>query len=177
MSSTDEWTGILDDGEEIIWQGRPDGAIALRPASLFQAAFGLFFSGFALFWMLGAFKSGGSSWMFGLLHFSVGLGIIFHAVFWSSYVRRNSWYTLTDRRALIGTRLPLLGRKLKSYPLTGSTPLELVDGQPASVFFAERTKRGENGSTTVAVGFERIAEGREVYRMMRDVQARASERK
>ncbi|MEX0302823.1 MAG: aspartate carbamoyltransferase catalytic subunit [Leisingera sp.] len=177
MNSTDSWAGILDDGEDIIWQGRPEGGISMRPFSIFEAVFGLFFAGFALFWMTQAAKAGGSFWMFGLLHFSVGVGIVFHAVLWSAFVRRNSWYTLTNRRAFIATSLPLMGRRLKSYPLTGDTPLELVDGQPASVFFAERTKRGKNGSYTVPVGFERIAEGREVYRMMREIQAEALKRK
>jgi hypothetical protein len=114
--------------------------------------------------------------MFGLLHFSVGLGIVLHAVFWSAYVRRNSHYSLTDRRAFIASDLLLLGRRLKSYPITRDTPLELVDGTLSNLYFASKSRSGKNGSThTTPVGFERISDGREVYRMMRDIQSRSSQ--
>lgn len=167
------WDGILDDGERILWQGRPDGAITLRAQNLIVMVFGLVFAGFALFWMIMASQTGGLFWMFGLVHFSVGAGIVFGAVGWNAFRRRRSWYTLTDRRAFVATDLPLMGRRLKSYPITADTVLVFEDGPLATVNFASATRRGKSGTYQVPVGFERIAEGREVYRMMRDIQARA----
>lgn len=176
MTARDPWNGILDEGESILWQGRPDGAIALRPSNLFTLLFGCVFAGFALFWMKGAMQAGGNFWAFGLLHFSVGIGIVIQALFWDAFRRRRSWYTLTDRRAFIATDIPVMGRGLKSYPITRDTTLELIDRTPPSVIFATRTKRTKNGSQEIPVGFERISEGREVYRQMRDIQTQASDR-
>lgn len=173
MTASTTWEHILDDDERILWQGKPDGAIVLHPRNIFGLLFGLFFSGFALFWMIGAAQGGGLFWMFGLLHFAVGLGIVFGAVGWGAFKRRRSWYTLTDRRAFIATSLPLRGNGLKSYPIGAGTQLELVDGPLATVNFHTETKRGENGSYEVPVGFERIADGQKVFRLMRDIQIEA----
>ncbi len=173
MTMNAGWESILDPGENIVWQGRPDGAVTLRPRNIMMLVFGLFFAGFALFWMLMAAQSGGGFWMFGLIHFAVGAGIIYAAVFWGAFKRRRSWYTLTDRRAMIATDLPLVGKRLKSWPITASSVLELEQGPPDTVNFAETVKRTRNGSRVVPIGFERIEAAREVYRMMRDIQARA----
>jgi len=172
MSTTDQWAGILDRDENIIWQGRPDGGFAVKIPNILMAIFGLFFAGFALFWMAIAFKANGWFWMFGLLHFSVGLGLVLYALFWPTYKRRHSWYTLTNRRALIAAKVPLKGKSLKSYPITTNSSLELIDGELASVNFAEEIKSGKNGSYTVPIGFERLTDGREVYRLMRKIQAK-----
>ncbi len=176
MSTPTGWEGILDPGENIIWQGRPDGAIVLKPRNILTLIFGLFFAGFALFWMVMAASAGGGFWMFGLIHFTVGLGIIASAVFVGPYKRRHSWYTLTDRRAIIASDMPLLGKKLKSWPITATSVLDLTQGPPDTVNFAEKTKRSKNGSYQVPIGFERIEDGREVYRMMRDIQTNAAAR-
>lgn len=170
---SDPWAGILDEGERILWQGRPDGGIALRPRNIAMAAFGLFFAGFALFWMIMAAQAGGGFWMFGLIHFTVGAGIVASALFWDAFRRRRSWYTLTDRRAFIATDLPLMGKRLRSWPITADMGLDFVDGPLQTVNFATETRRGKNGPRTRTFGFERIADGREVYRMMRDIQTRA----
>ncbi|MCF6233181.1 MAG: aspartate carbamoyltransferase catalytic subunit [Rhodobacteraceae bacterium] len=176
MSIPQGWESILDANEKILWQGRPDGAVTLRPRNILMLIFGLFFAGFALFWMVMAFSAGGGFWMFGLIHFSVGVGIVFSAVFWGAFKRQRSWYTLTDHRAIIASDLPLIGKRLKSWPITAESVLELEQGPPDTVNFAEKIKRGKNGSYTVSIGFERIESGQDVYRLLRDVQANAGAR-
>ncbi|TLP69129.1 aspartate carbamoyltransferase catalytic subunit [Parasedimentitalea maritima] len=172
MNETDQWVGILDDDEKILWQGRPDGGVSIKIQNILMAIFGTVFAGFALFWMIIASKGGGDFWLFGLLHFSVGLALVLYSLFWSTFRRRRSWYTLTDRRAFIAINLPLRGKSLKSYPIASSSPLELIDGNLSSVNFAEEVKSGKNGSYTVSIGFERLTDGREVYRLMRDIQTK-----
>ena len=167
------WDGILDADERILWQGRPDGTVSLRPGNLALLAFGLFFAGFALIWMILASQGGGGFWMFGLIHFSVGIGIIWAALFWAAYRRRRSWYTLTDRRAFIASNLPLVGKRLKSWPITAASTLELDDSTPGSVNFAMERRRGKNGHYMATIGFERIPEAKQVYRLMRDIQTGA----
>jgi len=168
------WEGILDDGETILWQGHPDSGLELRPGNLIAFLFGLAFAGFALFWMVMASRAGGVFWMFGLIHFLVGLGLAFGAVFWTALRRRHTWYTLTDKRAFIAVDMPFFGRNLKSFPITATTVLEYNDAKPPSVMFNHEMRRGRNGTYRVAVGFERIADGAEVYGLMRKVQKGAA---
>lgn len=169
--SVSGWESILDKGEKVLWQGRPDGAIRMKVANIMTFGFGLVFAGFALFWMIMAAQAGGSFWMFGLIHFSVGIGLSFGSIFWSAYKRRNSWYTLTDRRAFIAVDIPLKGRTLKSYPIDSSTQVEYTQGALSTITFHEETKRGNKGRTySVKVGFEYIKDGDAVYRFIRDMQ-------
>lgn len=170
MTIPQGWQGILDEGERILWQGRPDGAVVWKPAHYVISLFGLAFAGFALFWMIMAAQAGGFFWMFGLLHFFVGLALAGGGPFGSAYLRRHSWYTLTDRRAFIASDVPMMGRRLKSYPIDADSRLELAEGDPGSVYFATRRRRTKNGSYRVPVGFERIEDARGVYRMIRDIQ-------
>jgi hypothetical protein len=170
------WGGILDAGERILWQGRPDQGFHLEITRLPLAVFGLFFAGFALFWMVMAAQAGGVFWMFGLLHFSVGVGLAFSALAWGTLKRRATWYTLTDRRAFIATRLPLRGKRLDSYTITPDTRLSLRDGSPGSVLFGREERRGNKGRVyTVDIGFERIDDAGSAFEILRDIQRRAEQ--
>lgn len=171
MSTPQGWQSILDEGESILWQGRPNGRITFKASYIVSFIFGLFFAGFALFWMTMASRAGGGFWMFGLIHFSVGLGIAFLPPFWAAFSRRHTWYTLTDRRAFIATDKPFIGRKLKSYPIDEDTPIEFTPGDFATIEFAHEVRRTKNnGTRRISIGFERIAEGDAVYRLIRDIQ-------
>lgn len=165
------WEGILDEDEQIVWQGRPDPAFHVGFGSLFIALFGLVFAGFAVFWMVMASQAGGGFWMFGLIHFSIGAALVFNAVFGETIRRRGTWYTLTTRRAFIATNLPFKGKKLKNYAITGMTPLVFFAGPLATIHFAKEVRRGSKGNRfTVPVGFERIEDGETVYKAFRKVQ-------
>ncbi len=170
--SHDPWAGLLDEDETILWQGRPDGAVTFSVTNIPASLFGLAFAGFALFWMIMAAQAGGFFWMFGLIHFSVGLALAGGPVFWDAFRRRHSWYTLTDRRAFIATDMPIRGKRLESYPIGPTTELSLVDDPLSTVYFAAGLRRGANGKKRHAkIGFERIEAGREVFRMIRDIQS------
>jgi hypothetical protein len=132
--------------------------------------FGLVFAGFALFWMMMASQAGGIFWMFGLIHFSVGLGIMVGGPIISVYKRRHCYYSLTSRRAFIATDSPLLGRSLDSYPITADSPISFSEGTLSDVHFASRQVRVKNGHRTVAIGFDRIENGRKVLSLIRQVQ-------
>ena len=171
MTDRSGWEGILDADERILWQGRPDGRIALSARHIPLVLFGTAFAGFALFWMIMAGFAGGFFWMFGLIHFSVGAGLVVGPPLFSAYRRQRTWYTLTDRRAFIASDLPVTGRKFKFYLIEEDTRLDFVDGDPSSVHFAEAVRRGRNSAYRVPVGFERIENGREVYSLIRKVQS------
>ena len=165
------WEGILDPGERIVWQGRPDQGFNIAASDIGSAVFALFFTGFAVFWMSRAAEMGGAFWMFGLIHFSVGLGLVWKSVFGPTRRRRRTWYTLTDRRAFIATDTAKTGRALKSYPITPETRITYKDGPPATIHFArERHKTSKGRSYISRIGFERIADGQNVLALLRKAQ-------
>ncbi len=170
MTAPTGWKDIFEADEKIVWQGVPDGGVHIGRRHIPMMAFGAVFAGFALFWMIGAASTGGSFWMFGLLHFTIGLLLALAPIYWDPYRRRHTWYTLTNKRAYIATDLPLLGRQLKSYPITRNMPLELDENDVPTVYFAEEWKRRKNGSYRHKIGFERISDGLKVYGLLRDLQ-------
>ncbi|MCR8726606.1 aspartate carbamoyltransferase catalytic subunit [Frigidibacter sp. ROC022] len=190
------WDDILDPGERILWQGRPRGGVIWTDLLSVQSVFGLFFAGFAVFWVLGAASiTGGFHRMsgpdvfrffplFGLPFVAVGLYMVVGRLFWDAYLRGRTWYTLSDRTAYIATDT-LRGRKLERYPIEPDTRLILNDGEIGNLWFAERvvhraggytgtgsSRRYRGPRTTVhPVGFRRIESPRRVFALMRDAQA------
>ncbi len=195
MADPAGWEGILGEGETILWQGRPDSAVIWSDVISAQSAFGVVFAGFATFWVVMAAAIGGAGPavfdlfpLFGLPFVAVGLWMVVGRLLWDAFLRRGTWYTLTDRAAYIATS-PLGRRALKSYPLA-QMKLSLDDGSPGSVWFAERvvTRSGSwSGSGddrtwqparswTVPVGFVRIADARRVYAQLRGLVDRTTGR-
>ncbi len=184
------WEGILEPGERILWQGAPDPRPRLTPGNLITALFGLVFAGFAVFWMLAALGAG-AGWgaLFGLPHLAIGAGLAWWAVWGRVFRLRRSFYTLTDRRAFIATRWPLLGRRLEIWPIEPGAPITYVppeDGRPGSVFFATRTvvrshhdpdERGPWLRRSIErrpVGFEDIPDAEKVLGLIRRIQEGAA---
>lgn len=166
-----DWAGILDPGETIVWQGRPVPQLRLEFRSPFEPLFFTFFTGFSVFWMVMASRAGGLFWTFGLLFFVVGAYSLFGQHFWKRHIRARTFYTLTNRRALIAT-VVLGKRRLKSYPIRKDTVVELADGWPGSVFFAtEVTKDNDGDVTRTPIGFELVEECRSVYARIREIQS------
>lgn len=165
-----EWNGLLDSDETIQWQGSPDSAFHIGIAELGAAVFGTVFAGFALFWMIGASQAGGGFWMFGLIHFTVGVAMVLGALFWGTWRRRHTFYTLTNKRAFIATDLPFKGRALASYPITADTPLKFDLGDLTTIHFAQEERQRKGRTIRQDVGFERIADGQSVVSLIRKVQ-------
>ena len=127
------WDGILDAGEEILWQGSP----------------------FLLGW------------------------------FWTEAKRqRNAYYTRTTRAAHIGVE-DKGTRSLEQYEIGLQNPISLEEGAwgQSGLRVSHITARGlwrgylRGGATTsqMRVGFERLANARKVYAMMRKVQIARAE--
>ncbi|MDV7141318.1 aspartate carbamoyltransferase catalytic subunit [Tropicimonas sp. TH_r6] len=163
------WDGILEPGERVLWQGRPSGDISWAGLKPKKVLFGVIFSSFALFWTVKAITMPVEAPLpVRLLVPLVGLTLLFKGAklagadrIWRAITRRSSRYTLTDRRAFIAT--DLFGRrKLRSWPITAETVIDLVDGTRSSLFFARE------GSERI--GFEMIEDGRAVLSLMRTLQ-------
>lgn len=170
MSALEDWDSILGKDERIIWQGRPSPKFKFHPRMIFFVLFGLFFAGFALVWMGLTATAGGFIWMIGIVHFSVGIGLVISTLFKPSYTRRRTWYTLSNKRGYIATALPFVGRKLRSYAIGPGTGIEFAQGNPPSIHFGTRAVRRNNRTVQEPHGFEYIADAPEVMRLIRDLQ-------
>lgn len=165
-----DWKHHLQSGEEILWQGRPDGAFVIEATNLKSAVFNIFLIGFAVFWMAGAAESGGTFWMFGLLIFFIGLARLANSPLGGTFRRRQTWHTLTNRRAFIATNFPLKGRGLKSDPITPDLPIDYVDGTRPTIYFASETKHSKDLTYERSIGFERIEDAPRVLEHIRKIQ-------
>ncbi|TKW67270.1 MAG: aspartate carbamoyltransferase catalytic subunit [Paracoccus denitrificans] len=167
-SSHPGWQGILDADEQILWQGQPDQRFRVEFESLREVLPGLLFVTFALFWMVQAAQASWFFAMFGLIFVVIGLRQIFQPVLWSAYLRTRSWYTLTDRRAIVATDVPFKGRRLTSYPIDHATLVEYAAGDPPSILFGpDRGKRSERP------GFRYISDSDTVMGLIRGIQQRS----
>ena len=165
------WEGILDADETILWQGGPRPEVKFE-GPVMGAVMGLVFMGFSIFWMKMAMRAPGPFWMFGLIFFFAGFynGIGVH--FWKAYLRSQTFYTLSSKRAFVATAHPFKGRRLKSYPITANAVLSWDGMEPGTVVFAQEARNREDALNKTDVGFEQIEGGREVFRLMREVQTK-----
>lgn len=172
-TTSDGWDGILAEGERILWQGRPRFSLVPDKGQVLLALFGLAFAGFAAIWMALASMGPGNFWMFGLLHFTIGVMLFVFALFFAGWRRRHTWYTLTDRRAFIATDMPFRGRTLKSWKIDGETDIDYRPGKRAMLHFASDFRQTKSGTRAVPIGFERISDGDTVRDLMLGIRDRA----
>ena len=162
------WGPYLDNGETIIWQGRPATGIRVRPKQIGMSVFGVFFFGFAVFWTYSAAQSSLLFASFGAPFLTVGAYLLFGQYIWDAYARGLTVYALSNRRAFIAKRA--LGRSIKTYPITATSSIEYQPGEEAHLYFASQQVRTKNGYTTHKIGFEFIQDGQKVYNVIRDIQ-------
>lgn len=174
------WDGILTDDEYIILQGRPDTRFTLSDINMSQVIIGIIGAAMSGLWMLVMWAGGAFIAVYGLLPLATCMLVIVGAPIVAMRERRQTWYTLTNKRAFIAIDRRLQRRTLHDTTLTPDTPITFVDGPLASLYFAARgdqfwarTRSGRTQSTdgmTAAIGFERIADGRAVLQLVRQVQ-------
>ena len=181
MDGGDSWEGILDQGEVIIWQGRPEKGVVWSDLLSFDTLFGLFFGGFALAWIVIAVSNVArtSSAMvhlfplFGVPFLLVGLYLAFGRLLWDEYKRRCTYYSLSNRSAYVACTCFGI-RQLERHPILPQHIVTLEDNTPGSVLFKKAKQRDSDfaGLTdgSIPVGFLRINDARAVYRMVRDIQ-------
>ena len=175
MISDSQLSQELDSDEKLLWSGRPSPSDAASRGCV-TSIFGLFFTGFALFWMSGAFwitRQGprdfgppGSSLfpLFGLIFVFVGLAMVFAPLF-NSNKASQTIYAVTDRRLLI-----LEGSGAQTFLPSELERLERRGGENGrgDVIFARELRRGAKGRAyTHEIGFFGIENPREVERLIR----------
>lgn len=169
MTEHPGWQGILDDDERILWQGRPEPGLRIGASDLRDALPALFALAFLLFWLTMALSVGGG-FMFivvGLIAFCSVTYKLFRALFLPAWGRARSWYTLTDRRAIVASDIPFQGRRLVSYQLDAGSMLEYVAGDPPSILFGPVV-----GDPRDRPGFRFIKDADQVMALLRRIQRR-----
>lgn len=165
---SDPWEDILEAGEEILWQGRPDPVFAITREDIIPLVFGLIFSGFALLWMAIAASAGAFFWMFGLIHFSAGLAMTAYAALRDTLARRYSYYTLTSRRAIIGLSYPWRKPSLRKFRITQKT--KITTDHEHTVTFGPPGRSKRHPLPTRAPQFTRIDDVEKLYHLMLQIQ-------
>ncbi len=172
MPAHSGWAGQLEDDERILWQGRPDGRLRLGLSSLGKSVQGAVLLAIALFLANVTFEMtlGEGLWHWVLPALSIpvaliGLYLLVGQYIWDTLRRRRTWYTLTDRRAIVARQL--FGSKLAEYPIDAKTRLEFQERRRGlgTIWFTGN-RRGRNRRA----GFEMIGDARRVHKMMRFIQ-------
>jgi hypothetical protein len=177
-------TSQLDSGERLLWAGSPapgSAALGALPVTLF----GIPFTGFAAFWIWGAYTAtrgtakAAGPWMlfplFGVPFLLVGLAMLLAPV--GAYLGALSTvYAVTDRRAFIVSGRRTRGvRSFAPEDIGEITRFERADGH-GSVFFGSRAFTSSRGlQRRTREGFVGIPEVRHVEQLIRDhLQQRAA---
>jgi len=158
-------------GEKLLWKGAPEPGLKFRPRDIFLTAFGLFFFGFAVFWMCMAhyaFEAPIYFTLFGIPFVVVGAYISVGRYFWEAYKRGRTAYTLTDKRAII--RVNTFGQSQKTVALNSLQEVKLEefgDSSGTIVFGRDiTTGYGEDRSTSYAPRFEFVEDAARVYQLV-----------
>ena len=107
MSSND-WKAepsIVMPGEKVLWQSKPERGPFILSGVGGGSIFGLFFLGFAIFWVLTAAGAGApvEFWSFGMIFVFIGLFLVFGIPITQLLRYRNTLYTITDNRIITQT--------------------------------------------------------------------------
>ena len=177
-----DWQGLLAQDEVLLWQGRPQVRYDWTLLIHKNTPKGLFIALFAAAWIGLALSVTGDNeapllmrFLFHLIGLPIlwkGLQTAFGPSVRSYHRLKGSTYSLTNRSAFIATSIGGK-RQLERFDLhDGTLTPSLEEGDPGSVWFITRSKPDGTwqigASATEQIGFERIPEARQVYRMMLD---------
>lgn len=164
------WSDYLDEGEEILWQGRPDQSVAL--ALDFPVVWSLVGAFFLCVLAVAISQGNLSATVLSMLTFLALVVLV--CLLTDTFRRRSTWYTLTSRRAFIATNYPIVGKRIASYRITPEMVVEFQPRAPASIFFAEEWRDYGRERELVKVGFRRLVDGHKVYRLIQDIQMKGA---
>lgn len=172
MTGPPNLAGGLEEGEEILWQGRPDGAVVFE--GTFGSRFGaVVFLAFSTFWTVKAWEAPGIFRVFGAVFIGLALNDLAGKFLWRAFLRRRTIYTLTNRRALLEVDHPLNGKRLQSYPITDDMELSYDGREPGMITFEEAIRKGPSNWSLRPVSFQRVTGAKRVYTLFAQVKANA----
>lgn len=199
---TSGWQEYLSQDETILWQGRPATGISWRGGAMGTVVIGAVMLAFITFglWDTWRYRDGSDPFTFGdalgvLVFAGIAALVMLSGPVGLHLVRLGTWYTLTNRRAIIAHWPTLFGvtvyRGLDCYPITEVAVAKSDVQGLMTAHFSRMDQRhtfvaGDGWRKTSAeysrtdhtrrahnhpVGFERIADAAQVAELCRNVQA------
>lgn len=173
MTPDEQWADILEDGEEILWQGQPDPGWHVDPTRKKSFRFSILFSVISALIFVPFFFSG--EWpvyIFGAFFGGISLLLLASDTYFPARTRRYTFYTLTNKRAILGIAKPNKEPTLKFYELTGTGKYTHLPGKIGSIVFDRQYQgtRINDRKQYYAVGFMHFAESEKVWDMVQDLQ-------
>ena len=177
----DTWEDYFQPGETLLWEGAPKPGLYGMPKLIGLALFGLPFlvigTGICV---AGLTMLLGPSWMdlgiglfmaaFSIPFAGLGAFLVFGQWIAAMQAHRRIRYALSTRCAYIAQSW--WTHKIESYPILKSTSIGLEKGRRAdTVWFHVRAEKDSDGDqSTTRIGFDNIADGDGVYRILRNIQ-------
>jgi len=167
-----------------VWTGVPKQGLLLRPVDAFMIPFSMLWGGFALFWESSVWQRGAPLFfvLWGIPFVLVAIYITVGRFFADARVRANTFYGLTDRRAIIMSGMWL--RATTSLPLrvltdisveersNGTGTIHLGRQQPFAAWYAGMQWPGMAKYQTPS--FDQIPDVRRVYAQFMETQRSAA---
>lgn len=170
-------------GESLLWSGRPRQGIAFNRSDIVLIPFSILWTGFAVFWVLGASSAGAPAafWSFGLIFVVVGLYTVLGRFFVDALQRGRTYYGVTSDRIVIVSES--LGRRVKSLNLRTLTDVTFTTtaggrgtitfGAMNSAFSAFGGAYWPGSSRFQPPSFVLDSGTQQIYGIIRDAQKRA----
>ena len=137
----------LVEGEQILWQGRPEPGNIITRRDIVMVPFGIMWLGFSLFWETAAVKSG-AHWFFplwGLPFIAVGLYLLFGRWIHTAYLRDKTFYVVTSKKIMIKQ-----GSRISMHDGRDLPPMDIEihkNGNGTILFVTEVYRRGRRHRT------------------------------
>jgi hypothetical protein len=170
---------LLGSGERLLWAGRPGQGIRFRGSDSAAIPFGLFWTGFIVFWELNSMRSGNLFMqLWGIPFLLVGFHMLVGRFIVDSWQRSRTYYGLTNQRVIIFSKL--LSRSVKSLNLRSLTDVSLSEraNRTGTITFGPSVQQGsgtgfrlQGMNAGLQPSFEMIADARGVFDQIRRAQA------
>lgn len=140
MKQMERPTIALKADERLLWQGQPKQGIHLRKQDAFLIPFSLLWCGFAVFWTVSVLFMDAPIFMkvIGCVFVGAGCYLVFGRFLHDSYRRRHTWYTLTDKRAIITLTTPKRKEQILDLASASNVSVERGSDGAGSVLFGPR---------------------------------------
>jgi len=113
-------SGILQPGESMLWTGRPDPRVFFTAADAYLIPFSMLWLSFTIFWEDSVIRSGGPAFarIFGVPFILIGVYMLVGRPIQARYVRKQTVYAITDRRAIVMSRRGWVDSPIRDQPVS-----------------------------------------------------------
>ena len=159
----------IGSGDRVLWKGKPEKGMTVRPDELALIPFGLFFTAFALFWISIAMQAGAFA-IFGVPFVLVGLYMLGGRFIVNEYMKKSTAYVITDKAIIRkrGSRVDVWYSKdlnnMQVYSHKNGTTSFIFSSVPANYV----CRRGER---VTYYGIENVRDAKDVSEAIRQLKS------